>query len=62
MLTPKQITLLMAAVDLLEEADALVQKALGATDACEDTHNAIQEVVEDLLCDIQENSPEDMDA
>lgn len=46
--------LLNAAVDLLEQADALVQKALGATDVCYDTHNAIQNVVDDLVCDIAE--------
>lgn len=62
MFNAKQNELLLQAVDLLEQADALVQKALGATDVCYETHNRIESIVEDLLCDIQENNPEDVDA
>lgn len=58
MLTDKQNTLLLAAIELLEEADCLIQKALGATDVCYETHNAIQDIVEDLLCDIQDGNPD----
>lgn len=46
--------LLNEAVDLLERADALMQKALGATDVCYETHNRIQDIVDDLICDIAE--------
>jgi hypothetical protein len=46
--------LLRDAVELMEQADALVQKALGATDVCEDTHNRIEDVVVDLMHDIAE--------
>ena len=61
MFNAKQNELLLQAVDLLEQADALVQRALGASDVCYETHNRIQGIVEDLLCDIQENNPEDID-
>ena len=46
--------LLRDAVELMEQADALVQKALGATDVCEDTHNRIEDIVEDLRCDVDD--------
>ncbi len=63
MFNAKQNELLLQAVELLEQADVLVQKALGASDVCYETHNRIQDIVEDLLCDIQDNnSIEDMDA
>lgn len=60
MFNQKQNELLLQAVELLDQADALVQKALGACDVCEETHNRIQGIVEDLLCDIQENNPEEI--
>ena len=46
--------LLRKAMELLEEADALVQQALGASDVCYEMHNSIQELVEDLRYDIIE--------
>ena len=58
MYNASQNELLIAAVDLLEQADALIQKALGQTDVCYETHNQIQNLVEDLLCDIQEHNTE----
>jgi hypothetical protein len=57
----KQNKLLLDAVEALERADTLVQQALGACDVCEETHNRIQGIVEDLLCDIQENNPEEVE-
>ena len=56
MLTAKQKSdLLNQAVDLLEQADALQQKAIGAdTDVCYEYHNRIQELIEDLVADIVE--------
>ena len=46
--------LLNDAVDLLEQVDMLVQKALGASDVCEETHQRIEELKEDLIADIVE--------
>jgi len=55
MLTDKdRAQLLRDAMELMMDADALVQKALGATDVCEDTHNRIEDIVEDLRCDIMD--------
>jgi hypothetical protein len=34
---------------LLEQADALVQEALGAGDECYDIHNAIESVMDDVI-------------
>jgi hypothetical protein len=62
MFNAKQNALLLEAVELLHNADVLVQQALGACDVCEETHDRIEGIIEDLLCDIQENNPEDMDA
>jgi DNA-binding MarR family transcriptional regulator len=53
MLTAKQKTLLEQAIAKLNEADALVQQALGATDACYDTHCAIEDVISDLEADLE---------
>ncbi len=61
MFNAKQNKLLLDAVEALERADTLVQQALGACDVCEETHNRIQGIVEDLLCDIQENNPEEVE-
>lgn len=46
--------LLSDAVDLLEQVDMLVQKALGDTDVCYETHNRLEELKEDLIADIVE--------
>ena len=55
MLTNKdKAQLLRDAMELLEDADALIQRALGATDVCYETHNRIEELVDDLRCDVQE--------
>ena len=50
--------LLRRAVEQLEEADALVQEALGACDVCEETHNRIQDLIVDLEADIAEFAQE----
>ena len=44
--------LLSRAVDLLNEADELVQQALGDTDVTWDTHEAIQDIAYDIVEDI----------
>jgi hypothetical protein len=46
--------LLKQAVDLLEQADALVQRALGATDVCYATCTQLQNVIDELETDIAE--------
>lgn len=54
MLTALQKQLLQEAVDKLHEADALVQQALGATDACYDMHCGIENLISDLEADLAE--------
>jgi chromosome condensin MukBEF ATPase and DNA-binding subunit MukB len=50
MLTPRQRSIkLNQAIDLMEQADALIQQALGACDECEELHNRIQAVADDVL-------------
>ena len=39
---------LQQAIELLEQADALVQAALGASDECYDLHNAIENIAEEI--------------
>ena len=39
----------------MQEADALVQQALGATDSCYDTHCGIEDLITDLQADIEDN-------
>lgn len=56
MYTANQNAKLIKAVDLLEQADALIQKALGASDVCYETCTQLQNIIEDLLCDIQEGN------
>ena len=45
---------LREAIALLQDADACIQAALGATDVCYETHNRLEDIVEDLRCDVQE--------
>jgi hypothetical protein len=45
---------LAEAVELLAQADALVQQALGATDVCYETHNRIEDLITDLEADIEQ--------
>jgi hypothetical protein len=55
MLTNKdKAQLLRDAVELMEQADALVQKALGDSDSTQITHESIEDVVVDLMYDIAE--------
>jgi hypothetical protein len=46
--------LLNRAVDLLNEADALVQQALGDSDVTWDTHMRIQDIADDIVVDLEE--------
>lgn len=45
---------LRMAIDALHNADAWIQEALGATDVCYETHNRIQDLIDDLTCDVIE--------
>ena len=49
MLTAKEkIERLEMAIALLQDADAMMQAALGASDECYDLHNAIEDVADEL--------------
>ena len=45
---------LRMAIDALQNADAWIQEALGATDVCYETHNRIQDLIDDLTYDVME--------
>lgn len=45
---------LRMAIAALQDADAWVQQALGDTDVCYETHNRIQDLVDDLTADVIE--------
>jgi hypothetical protein len=57
MFNAKQNELMLKAVELLNEADALVQEALGASDVCEQLSMTLTMAMEDMLEIIQENNP-----
>ena len=59
MYNAKQNELMLKAVDLLHEADCLVQQAMGASDECYEIHNAIEEASDAVLEQIQTNNPVD---
>lgn len=55
MLSDKQkAEMLSRVVDLLNEADALQQAALGDCDVCWDNHVAIQGIADDIVTDMQD--------
>ena len=58
MLNQRQNQLLLEAVELLHKADALVQKAIGASDECYYIHTQIENSADDVLDYIQEHNPE----
>ena len=59
MYNAKQNELMLKAVELLHEADCLVQTAMGASDECYEIHNAIEDASELVLEQIQQNNPVD---
>lgn len=59
MYNAKQNELMLKAVELLHEADCLVQTAMGASDECYEIHNAIEDASEAVLEQIQLNNPVD---
>ena len=54
MTNTQKANLLRKAMELLEDADVLVQQALGDSDVCYETHTRIQDIVDDLRYDVQE--------
>lgn len=54
MLAKQKARLLREAIELMQEADALVQEALGDTDSCYDTHCGIEELIDDLRADVMD--------
>ena len=56
MLNATQNKMLLQVVDLLNEADVLLQKALGASDECYEMHNAIENCGEEVLDYLQTNN------
>lgn len=62
MLNAKQNELLIKVADLLNEADVLLQRALGASDECYYMHTQIENAMEDVLEYMREHNPEDADA
>jgi hypothetical protein len=56
MLTDKQNKQLLEAVDLLHKADALIQKAMGASDECYYIHTQVENAADDVLDYLQENN------
>jgi hypothetical protein len=59
MFNAKQNKLMLRAVDLLNEADALVQEALGASDECEQLSMTLTMAMEDVLDIVQTNNKVD---
>lgn len=45
---------LRMAINALQDADAWMQQALGESDVCYETHNRIQDLVDDLTADVIE--------
>lgn len=48
MVTEQQRIILRQAIELLHEADALMQDALGDTEECYDLHCAIEDIADEL--------------
>jgi hypothetical protein len=42
------------AIALLNDADAMIQAALGASDECYEIHNAIEEVIDEVTDKLEE--------
>ena len=62
MLTEKQNKQLLEAVELLHKADALIQKAMGASDECYYIHTQVENAADDVLDYIQEHNEADIEA
>ena len=53
-----QNKLMLEVVDLLDQAGALLQQAMGASDECYYIYSNIENSLEDVLDAIRENNPE----
>ena len=56
MYTANQNAKLIKAVDLMEQADALIQQALGSSDRCYEICTQLQNAIEELLEEVQEGN------
>jgi hypothetical protein len=61
MFNETQNKLLLEAVDLLQRADMLLQKAMGASDECYYIHSQIENASDDILDALRENNPEEVE-
>jgi hypothetical protein len=61
MFNETQNKLLLEAVDLLQRADVLLQKAMGASDECYYIHSQIENASDDILDALRENNPEEVE-
>ena len=55
-----KIVKLNKVMDLLNQADCVLQEALGASDECYEMHNAIENCAEEVLDYLQTNSKVDV--
>ena len=56
MYTANQNAKLIKAVDLMEQADALIQQALGSSDRCYEICTQLQNAIDELLEEVQEGN------
>lgn len=56
MYTANQNAMLIKAVELMEQADSLIQQALGASDRCYEICTQLQNSIEELLEEVQEGN------
>lgn len=61
MLTDTQNKQLLEVVELLHKADALMQKAIGASDECYYIHTQIENAADDVLDYIRDNNEDDVE-
>lgn len=62
MITDTDNQLLLKAIELLHEADRLVQQAMGASDECYYIHTQIENAADDVLDEIQRQNEETVDS
>ena len=56
--TAEKVQRLQMVIALLNDADAMMQGTLGASDECYEMHNAIENVTDEVLEFVQEHNPE----
>jgi len=50
---------LIQAVELMEQADSLIQQALGSSDRCYEICTQLQNAIDEVLEDVEENNVHD---